>query len=437
MSLRYQINLYICIISVCILLIGSTLAIWQARQSINNEVDSSITLALQLIQMNLSNQPTHEIDWIYRLNRLEQTRHLKIQLKQASGLIINMSDPSLNKLETPPQWFVHLVDSDYPKKEYQLNTLNNQWLTLIIQANPMDEITEVWHETIALFSLLLTLIILVFLSINFAFSDSLHTIQTIIKHLKHIEKGHYDDKLPCFKITEYDKIAKAINQMNRVLEQTQQKNQTLTQHSLKIQEEERQHLSQELHDEFGQSLTAIKVMAVTATHHNVDIKKVTGSIMEICDHLVTVVRSMMKQLHPLILTELGLHATLEDLVHHWKIKMPQTVFQLIINDEVDMLDKTIIIQVFRVIQESLTNIIRHANATEVQINLSTTRTQLTLFINDNGQGCQLNNRTTGFGLQGIEERIKLLGGDLHLQSQPNQGFQIIAYIPINTYQCLK
>jgi hypothetical protein len=102
-------------------------------------------------------------------------------------------------------------------------------------------------------------------------------------------------------------------------------------------EEERQHLSQELHDEFGQSLTAIKVMAVTAAHEKADTKKITTSMIEICDHLMTVVRSMMKQLHPLILTELGLKATLEDLLHHWEVRHAPTVFTLHYDDAVAVL----------------------------------------------------------------------------------------------------
>ena len=242
----------------------------------------------------------------------------------------------------------------------------------------------------------------------------------------------YQKTLADFSTREYDDIAKAINHMSDVLDKTEKQNRALTQHSLEIQEEERQHLSQELHDEVGQSLTAIKVMAVTAAHEKADTQKITTSIVEICDHLMTVVRSMMKQLHPLILTELGLKATLEDLLHHWEVRNAPTVFTLNYDDAVDQLEQTIVIQIFRVIQESLTNIIRHAQASQVNISLqiNSESDTLVLSITDDGLGCDLEQLSSGFGLLGMKERIKLLGGDFKIQSQVNKGLQIKAEIPL-------
>lgn len=413
---------------------GGTIAIWQARNAVSNEVDSSIKLALQLIKISVGTNKSNETDWIYRLSTLEQTRHLKIQLKKPSGVIINImrSAPPDKRQEAPPSWFVKLVVSEYPKAEHQISTFDNHSFTLVIQANPMDEMTEVWHETIAFFSSILLLVLLTFLSVHLVFNKTLQAIQTIIENLKDIEKGEYQKKIPDFSTLEYDSIAKAINHMNDVLNSTQQQNQALTQHSLEIQEEERQRLSQELHDEFGQSLTAIKVMAVTAGYEETDTKTIASSIVEICDHLMTVLRSMMKQLHPLILTELGLKATLEDLISHWESRMPSSSFILEVDDTVDKLDKTIIIQIFRVIQESLTNIIRYANATRVSISLNVCLESkvLTLIINDNGQGCDLNSVSAGFGLQGMAARVKLLGGVFELQSQLGEGMQIKAEVPV-------
>lgn len=435
MSLRYQISLRILFIAIGILMLGGSIATWQARNAVSNEVDSSIKLAVQLIKITVGNSKSNETDWIYRLANLEQTRHLKIQLKKPSGAMVNITrkSQSSQEQENPPSWFVKLVVSDYPEAEYQISTFDDQTMTLIIQANPMDEISEVWEETIAFFSSILILVFLTFLSVHLVFNKTLQAIQTIVENLKGIENGEYHNKLPDFSTQEYDDIAKAINHMTDVLDSTEKQNQALTQHSLEIQEEERQRLSQELHDEFGQSLTAIKVMAVTATHEKSDIKTITSSIIEICDHLMTVLRSMMKQLHPLILTELGLKATLEELLNHWQNLSPSTYFQLEVDDAVDSMSHTVIIQVFRVIQESLTNIIRHANANHVSISLKINPTShsLVLIIRDDGIGCDLNTVSSGFGLQGMAERIKLLGGGFKLKSQPDQGMQITAHIPLH------
>ena len=445
MSLRYQINLRILISSLCILLLGGSIAVWQARNAVDKEVDSSINLAVQLITFGFS-QATHapktEADWLPQFNALKATRHLSIQLKQPSGVITTFTPQQTQPREKPPQWFIKLVEGRHPKAERPITTPGGKQFTLIIQANPLDEITEAWEESLDFFGSLFLLTLLTFLAVNLAFNKALKSIAIIVNALKIIETGQYRQKLPDFSILEYDSIAKAINHMTAELNTGQQKNRALTQHSLAIQEDERQRLSQELHDELGQSLTAIKVMAVTAGRSQAgavgmraDIKQTTDAIISVCDHLMTVVRSMMHQLHPLVLAELGLKATLEDLLHHWAIRNPALKITLNCPDEVDALEQTITIQVFRIVQECLTNIVRHAKAKQATIQLdiinhSTTGKALRLQVTDNGLGCAADGIKTGFGLLGMRERINSLDGELTIQSEPHRGMSIIASIPL-------
>ncbi len=443
MSLRYQINLRILISSLCILLLGSSIAIWQARDAVNEEVDSSINLAVQLITFGFSQAsqtPFNETDWLPKFNSLNQTRHLSIQLKEPSGRIIGFAhkNQQTNNDEKPPRWFINLVAVHYAKVEHQITSFNGEQITLIIQANPLDEITEVWQESIGFFSSLFLLTLFTFLAVNLAFNKALKSIAVIVDALKFIETGQYSQKLPHFSIQEYDHIAKAINHMTGELSKSQQENRALTQHTLEIQEDERQRLSQELHDELGQSLTAIKVMAVTAgrtAKTKTGIQQTTNAIVTICDHLMTVVRSMMHQLHPLVLTELGLKATMEDLLNHWSIRNPELKLTITCPDEVDDLEQRISIQIFRVVQECLTNIVRHAQAQQATISLAIehqakTGRALRLQVSDDGQGCAIDKIKTGFGLLGMKERINSLGGEFSIQTQPQQGMSIIVTIPL-------
>lgn len=444
MSLRYQINLRILISSLCILILGGSIAIWQARDAVNKEIDSSINLAVQLITFGFSQAsktPFNETDWLAKFNSLNQTRHLSIQLKEPSGRIIGFAhkNPQTHNDEQPPQWFINLVAVDYPTVEHQITSFTGEQITLIIQANPLDEITEVWHESLGFFSSLFLLTLFTFLAVNLAFNKALKSIAVIVDALKVIETGQYQQKLPDFSIQEYDSIAKAINHMTGELNISRQKNRALTQHTLAIQEDERQRLSQELHDELGQSLTAIKVMAVTAGRSQAgtaDIKQSTDSIVAICDHLMTVVRSMMHQLHPLVLTELGLKATMEDLLNHWSIRNPELNLTITCPDEVDGLEQKITIQIFRIVQECLTNIVRHAQASQAAVSLeiehqAETASTLRLQVTDDGQGCVIDQIKTGFGLLGMRERINSLGGEFTIQTRPQQGMSIIATIPLS------
>ncbi len=435
MSLRFQISYRVLVLSVCIMMLGGVIAIWQARNAVNKEVESSFNLVLQLVNLGLPDSKIDEAGWRSRLNGLKQARHLDIQLKTPTGQVVqisqNMQQQELE--ERPPQWFINLVSHDYPKAEYPIKTSDGKSLMLVIRANPIDEISEVWQESITFFTVVSLLVSLTFIAVQLVFNRTFKDIETIVGALKLIETGEYRQKLPEFSTQEYDSIARAINHMTDVLEETQEKNRALTQHSLKIQEEERQRLSQELHDELGQSLTAIKVMSATANHQNADVPELMKSITEICDHLMKVVRSMMQQLHPLILTELGLKATLDDLISHWRQRHFGVDVSLVCDEGVDKLDESVAIQVYRVVQECLTNISRHASADHVEIMLTMQEQEageLHILIKDDGEGCNAARLSAGFGLLSMKERIKSLGGRLTVQSAPGKGFNIDISIPV-------
>jgi two-component system sensor histidine kinase UhpB len=435
MSLRYQINIRILLTSLIILIIGGMIAIRQARISVKTELDSSLNLAAQLIQLNFPNDAENAVDvdaWLPRFVSLEQTRHLTIQLRQPNGDVVNFAAKAKPAQEnSPPQWFVVLLSAQPTLLEQRFTNSEGKQLSLVIQANPNDEISEAWQESCTFLGTIALMTMLIFLAVNLLFNKSITVITEIVEALQNIEEGNYQQKLPNFATQEYGSIAKAINHMTDVLGATHKENKALTQHTLQIQEEERQHLAKELHDELGQSLTAIKVMATTTKSDKANSGQIADTIISVCDHLVTVVRSMMRNLHPLVLTELGLKASLEDLLNHWSQRHPDLSLTLNCADAVDKLEQSVSIQVFRIVQECLTNIVRHAQASEASVNLEITPDKkLFLEIIDNGQGCTLTGSKKGFGLLGIRERVKSLGGELSIQSSPQQGMNIFASIPL-------
>ena len=434
MSLRYQINLRIFLSAIVILVLGGSISIWQAREAVNEEVASSINLAVQLIEFSYKDNPAINFaksGWLTQLNSLQAIRHLNIQLKTPTGKFISLlkQNDIKAKQDIPPNWFVSLVGSRYPKTEYPFTSSDGTALILSIEANPLDEITEVWQETMIFFISLLLLTLLAFIAVHLTFNQSLRSIEKIVGGLRAIEKGKYQQKLPEFKIREYNNIARAINHMTDELSKAEQEYSALTKHSLDIQEKERQYLAQELHDELGQSLTAIKVMTVTARHPKSDILQITQSITDICDHLIHVVRTMMYQLHPHILTELGLKAALDDMLKHWKERNAGLSVSVDCSDAMDYLPQEISIHLYRVIQECLTNTVRHAAAQHVAVCLNKNDKLIYLSVTDDGKGCDMNNIQSGFGLRGMQERIKTLGGELQISSQVQQGMTVTATIP--------
>ena len=402
LSLRAQFNIWISAISLIILIAGGVIAIWEARSSVKTELDSSLNLATQLIRLNFPHDGKQgEVDvdaWLPRFISLDQTRHLSIQLKRAVGNTVNFSARTRATQETaPPNWFVWLISAQSPITEQHLTNTDGESVSLVLQANPIDEISEAWQESRTFFATLVLMTAIIFLAINLLFNKTIKPVTIIVEGLKAIEQGNYQVKLPYFSTQEYGSIAKAINHTADALEASYKENKTLTLHTLQIQEDERQLLAKELHDELGQSLTAIKIMATASKSDKADSDQIADTICSVCDHLVTVVRSIMRNLHPLVLTELGLKASLEDLLNHWSLRQPELSLTLKCPDTFDKMDQKITIQVFRVVQECLTNIVRHAQATEASVHLELTSDNwLKLEISDNGMGFKLTETQKGF-----------------------------------------
>lgn len=435
MSLSYQINLKILLSSLLILVLGGAIALWQARNSVDKELNASVNLTEHLMTCGLSQTIPDRATWLNCFSSLKETRHLTIELMTPSGQIFGIGNK--NKIndfvESPPFWFINLIGNKQATIEKQIATASGEQFSLRIRANPIDEIQEVWEESLAFLCTILLLTLLTFSSVYFAIHKTLASIRIIVDTLLQIETGNYQQQLPEFNTTEYNNIAKAVNHMTGKLHQTQLENRALVKHSMEILETERKQLAQELHDELGQSLTGIKMMAVIANKKKEQIAEISASIANSCDGLINIVRSIMHRLHPLVLTELGLKAAIEDLLNHWASKNPEFKFRFRCDDEVDSLGQKLSIQIFRVIQECLTNIFRHAEAQECSVSLSIIETpehQIRLTVADNGKGCDINKLTKGFGILGMKERVHSLGGNLSIQSTLNKGVQVNAVIPI-------
>lgn len=433
-TLRFQITTRILMLSLCVFFLGGFVSLWQARQAVQQEMNSSVNLAKQLITLQLS-QPSG-LAWIHQLHSIKETRHLSIQLKNATGEILETSSKikESNPLSAPPQWFIKLVKNNLVKIEHPIVTNEGQQLLLIIEANPLNEISEVWEECSAFFSLLCLLIGLIFIVIQVLFNQVLKSISLIVERLASIEEEDYQNLLPEFPSYEMNLLSKAINHLIEKLRESQQENFALIQHTLTIQEDERQRLAQELHDELGQSLTAIKVMTATIAKAN-DLKnqlvsQSSSSIIEVCDHLMKVVRSMMQQLHPLTLTELGLKEALHDLVDNWQTRSPNLQIDFECDENLQLCPKSFNIHIFRIVQEGLTNIFRHSQASLATVELRVKQNKLLLQIQDDGVGCNNENRKNGFGLLSMKDRVRSLNGELKIDSKPNEGLRIFVSFPI-------
>jgi two-component system, NarL family, sensor histidine kinase UhpB len=217
-------------------------------------------------------------------------------------------------------------------------------------------------------------------------------------------------------------------------------NRELTQENLRIQEVERKHLARELHDELGQYLNAIKLDAVSICDSRArDAEFSTNASLAIirsADHVHRAVSDMIGRLRPVGLDELGLVAAIEHCVDQWRQRLPNTRFLLSVTGDFDDLSESLTLTLFRLIQEGLTNVYKHASATQVGVCLQRGRSdrnggdELRLTVTDDGCGMESNARVSRFGLSGMRERVEMSGGTFSLDSAPGRGLRFEALFPV-------
>jgi two-component system sensor histidine kinase UhpB len=203
-----------------------------------------------------------------------------------------------------------------------------------------------------------------------------------------------------------------------------------------IIENERKEISRELHDELGQKLTALNLdiawLSKKFQPDHFEEKAVIVEMKDILSSLLETIQRISKNLRPPILEQLDLEDAIEWLVTDFE-KRSKIQCTLNINTDNAGKEESIKVNVFRILQESLTNIMRHSNASKVFISLKEIEGQLNVEVSDNGQGiseAQLKN-VNSLGLIGIKERIDSLQGSFIISGIPGKGTKLQAIIPVN------
>jgi glucose-6-phosphate-specific signal transduction histidine kinase len=214
-------------------------------------------------------------------------------------------------------------------------------------------------------------------------------------------------------------------------------NRRLSQKYLLAQEEERRSLARELHDELGQCLNAIKLDAIAIRNHpgapRQEVVASAQSIIDVSSRVYDVTRGLMERLRPVGLDELGLADALRHLVSEWQRRNPGVRCAIELAGELDGFGEQLNITAYRVIQECLTNVARHARASAVQVRLERSPgavDELRLRVSDDGAGMSPGAKRTGLGLAGVRERVAALGGGLEIRDRAPHGVEVRARIPL-------
>lgn len=345
---------------------------------------------------------------------------------------------------TWPTWFGSLYQQLFSPNYEVKNVFSFNAMTygaIVVTLNTRIETARAWNNLRAVIGVLFASIFAVSILVYITINRMLKPAQIIVTGLEKMRDGHLDTRLPSFDIDEWKRTSKTINQLAINQEQVIADKKQLALKLLNIQEQDHRYIARELHDEFGQCLAGINAVTASikqsAKTQSPELVTEINTISPITQHMMEVLRSMLTRLRPAEVDDLGLTLSLNKLVSSWNNRSNGlTHYQLAFNGTFDALPEPLPVNIYRIVQECLTNIAKHAQASQAEIVISYQTDQtLQLEINDDGIA-NINefDNSLGVGLLGIRERVMALGGKLTLLARTSGGLRISITIPVGPDQ---
>jgi len=424
-----------------------------ARQDIRDEIDSSkyIGQLLSLLEgVNHESPIDRQINSIDQLNAGGGLRNFHIGLFNAEGQ--RLTREPIDSPETITTHISRWLLGGERVVPYRLPVpgADGHSLMIVLEPQPQYESTEAITSALLQFALFGAITAALIFALWISVRRALSPISKILEGIARIEAGDYASPIQTHGIRELDQIAHALNHLARALTLEHAKQHELLHRLQDVQEDERRRLAHELHDEFGQLLTAVQVDAsylLKQTSGQPALEECARAVVENSGSILTQLRSLLSQLRPYGLQgnedrQIALEPALRELVRQRQQRNDNALdcrLSVVLDDA--QLPQRLAVAVYRITQEALTNVMRHANATQVDITVRADSQPgaLSLSIIDNGLGLThqdvTNNLTApnlqGIGLAGIRERVLANQGVLTLEAAQPQGLAIRVLFPLH------
>jgi two-component system sensor histidine kinase UhpB len=453
-NLKLYLTLRIALLAFLCLVLASGYVLWQAQREQQRAIATTLSTMAKQLQIRLTSVQVG-FDRVGRflywdpLVDSEIASGYCVRYEDAQGRTVTSScggfDPDEPQASTAPFWFDSFFRAVFdPAQEtaQPLTWRKRDYGQLVATPDATIQVARAWHAVRSLMGLtavtVLALCVLVCLTIDRA----LRPTREILRGLERLEHGDLAARLPAFELIELRKLSNGLNRLAASLEQSIAERAELTRRLVSVQEEERRHLARELHDEFGQCLAAINAAAasvgLTARQKCPELESEAERLNRITDHMMQMLRSMLLRLRPPGFDELGLIESLRGLVAEWNGRSAR--IDLDVQGDFERLPEPVTIGIFRIVQECLTNVAKHADATRVSVRLERRPTEprertageVDVIVEDDGRtGTNPFAATPGLGLLGMRERVTALGGQLTLREPDrSRGLVVHAQIPI-------
>jgi two-component system sensor histidine kinase UhpB len=448
MRLRTRLNLVVAALSASFLIVLIAAEVQSTRTSVREEIEAANRVASQLLgRLAAVYSQVGGPDLVLQfLQRLGRVRSNEVSLQTATGTVIYQSPPATYKAgREAPAWFAHLLAPQPARYSFALRG----GVLLVVQAQPSRAVLDAWDDITRLSAIAAAMFVIVNGLAFWSVKRALEPFPVIADGLERIEQGDLAFRLPRLAGNEAHAIGAAFNRMaqavqDKVLverkahdaESRLEERREMASLADQRVEEERRLIAHELHDEFGQSVTAIRSLALAITSQegarNPAIGDVARLISEEAARLYDAMHGLIPRLTPLSLDTLGLAATLESLVRDWQRRHPSIALSL--RQELPIeLGPSINLAIYRVVQEGLINALRHAQASRVDIAVRCDDSRITATVTDDGVGlaAEWAARPGHFGLRGLADRVQQLGGTFTIGNQDSRGVRLAADIPLS------
>ena len=446
MRLRTRLNFVVAGLSAAFVIVLIAAEIQSTRASVREEIEAANRVASQLLG---------ELASIYSnvggpdlvLQFLQQTGRVRaneVSLLSATGEVLYRSPQATYKAgRQAPEWFARLLAPRVTKVAFPLRG----GVVLVIEAQASRAILDAWDGVVRLAALGAGMLVVVNGLAFWGVARVLKPFPIIADGLERIQRGELGHRLPPLPGYEASTIGSAFNRMAQAVEDKVQAERQARDAEARLEErremasladqrveEERRLIAHELHDEFGQSVTAIRSLALAiaaqAGARDPATEEVARMISDEAARLYDAMHGLIPRLAPLTLDTLGLTATLENLARDWQRRHPTVALRLD-HDLPPDLGSSITLAIYRVVQEGVINALRHASPSRVDVDVRGDRQRIRVTVTDDGVGLPEEWSKPGhFGLRGLTDRVTQLGGSFHVGNETRGGVRLTAEIPL-------
>lgn len=421
MSLRMRILALIGLFLLLMAAAGGAVMVANARDAIRAEMASALELggALGLAMAERGEMP----GGIGILNGLG-LRHLRFI--GPDGL--PQPEPAEQRA---PGWFAALIGGEPQERRLAAGDLR-------IVAEPWDEIAEVWEDMSDLAAAILAVGLLLMAAAHLAVGRALAPLSRLEAGVERLRAGDYAFAFDDHGVPELDRLGTGIAALANGLAAAERENRQAGQRIVAAQDAERREIAREIHDELGAALFAIKVDAgrilrLRDGDADTEAAERAGKILDTAVEVHRLSRRILARLRPALLDQLPLSEALAELAGDWMRRQPDIAVTLAIEPplavaDLDGCDEVLRLTVYRLVQESLVNAFRHAAPSAVAVGLRIDPDMVEITITDDGPGMPNGGDAgkSGFGISGMAERVRTLGGTLSIGTAAGGGTRVSA-----------